>query len=74
MCHLPRVEITRVSPRDYPVNLALARANNSSRLAIDSDISVNAAPRYGRNCRVHGNKQFIICRYVQRYHDKERNV
>lgn len=51
--HLPYVEITRVSPRDYPVNLALARANNSSALAIDFDISANVALNYARNCRVH---------------------
>lgn len=76
MCHLPRVEITRVSPRDYLVNLALARANNSSTLAIDSDVSANVLVlRYARNCRVRENRQFIIRCYVQRYRasrEKER--
>lgn len=29
MSRVPRVEITRVSPRDYPVNLALARSRTT---------------------------------------------
>lgn len=41
--HLPCVEITRVSPRDYPVNLTFARANNSSTL--------RSRLRYFRQCR-----------------------
>lgn len=41
MSHLPRVEITCVLPRDYPVNLALARANNSSTLTINFDFFVS---------------------------------
>lgn len=55
MSHLPRVEITCVSPRDYPVNLArwlarslvLVRANTStSTPTIDSDFSVIADSEY----------------------------
>lgn len=46
MSHLPRVEITCVLPRDYPVNLALARANNSSTLTIDFDFFVNISLGY----------------------------